>query len=160
MPHHSQDDRAAQHQTDFWFLNSLITFLADTGATEGCFSVCRQVAPPGFATPLHTHEAYGEGFCVLDGEVTFFCNGEKTVLGKGGFLYIPGTQAHGFRVSGGGPATMVIVSPPQSTFGAFVREMGEPASSHELPVPSQPDFARLGALAAKYGSTILGPLPE
>ena len=143
----------------FWFINSHITFVADTLGTEGAFSVYRQIAPAGFATPFHTHDAYGEGFYVLDGEVTFFCGGEKTVLGRGGFIYLPGTEAHGFRVSGDVPATMMIVSPPQSTFGAFVREMGEPATSDELPVPSSPDFARLGMLSAKYGSTILGPLP-
>ena len=155
-----QDDPKVEDRPAFWFINSLVTFLADTKATEGHFSIYRQVAPSGFATPYHTHEAYGEGFSVLDGEVTFFCNGEKTVLGRGGFIYIPGTQPHGFRVSSGGAATMIIVSPPESTFGAFVREMGEPATSHELPVPSQPDFARLGAVSAKYGSTLLGPLPE
>ena len=155
----SQGDLTAEHRPEFWFINSLVTFVADTAATEGCFSIYRQVAPSGFATPYHTHEAYGEGFWVLDGEVTFFCNVEKTVLGKGGFLYLPGTQPHGFRVSGDGPATMIIVSPPESTFGAFVREMGEPATSHELPTPSQPDFARLGMLSAKYGSSLLGPLP-
>lgn len=144
----------------FWFINSHITFVADTASTEGGFSLYRQIVPVGFATPYHTHDAYGEGFYVLDGEVTFFCDGEKTVLGPGGFIYLPGTQAHGFRVSGGGPATLMIVSPRGSTFGAFVREMGEPATLDDLPVPSQPDFARLGMLSAKYGSTILGPLPE
>jgi len=155
----SQDNLAAEDPVEFWFINSHITFVADTTATAGRFSLYRQVAPLGFETPYHTHAAYGEGFYVLDGEVTFFCEGKKTVVGKGGFLYLPGTQPHGFRVSGDGPATMLIVSPPESTFGAFVREMGEPATSHELPTPSQPDFARLGMLSAKYGSSLLGPLP-
>ena len=144
----------------FTFLNSLVTFLADPAATEGAFSIYHQVAPSGFATPYHTHEAYGEGFYVLDGEVTFVCGGKKTVLTNGGFIYLPGTQPHGFRVSSESPATMMIVSPPESTFGAFVKEMGEPATSPKLPAPSQPDFPRLGMLSAKYGSTILGPLPE
>jgi mannose-6-phosphate isomerase-like protein (cupin superfamily) len=156
----SQGDLSAEQLPEFWFINSLITFVTDTAATEGCFSIYRQVAPLGFATPYHTHEAYGEGFYVLEGEVTFFCNGKKTVLGEGGFIYLPGTQPHGFRVSGDGPATMIIVSPPKSTFGAFVREMGEPATSHQLPAPSPIDVARLGAVSAKYGSSILGPLPE
>lgn len=150
---------AQEGVSDFWFLNSLVTLVADKAATEGAFAMYRQVAPPGFATPYHTHEAYGEGFCVLSGEVTFFCDGVKTVLGEGGFLYLPGTKPHGFRVSGDGPATLMIVSPAASTFGAFVREMGEPATAHELPVPSPIDFARLGRLSAKYGSVTLGPLP-
>jgi len=149
-----------QAPADFWFLNTLVTFVATTADTEGAFFVYHQVAPSGFATPLHTHAAYGEGFYVLDGEVTFFHGGEKTVLGKDGFVFIPGTKAHGFRVSSDTPATLMIVSPPQSTFSGFVKEAGEPAASHQLPTPSQPDFARLAALSAKYGSNLLGPLPE
>ncbi len=150
----------AEPPAHFWFINSLVTIVADAALTHGSFALYRQVAPSGFATPYHTHAAYGEGFCVLDGEVTFFCNGHKTVLGKEGFIFLPGTQPHGFRVTGNVPATMIIVSPPESTFGAFVRELGEPAASQILPTPSQPDFARLAALSAKYGSTSLGPLPE
>lgn len=145
---------------DFWFINTLVTLVTTTSETEGAFFIYHQVAPSGFATPLHTHEAYGEGFYVLEGEITFFYGGEKTVLGKDGFVFISGTKAHGFRVTSDGPATMMIVSPPQSTFGGFVKEAGELATAHQLPIPSQPDFARLGALSAKYGSTILGPLPE
>ena len=146
--------------SSFWFINSLVTVVADGATTDGSFSIYRQIAPAGFATPYHTHEAYGEGFYVLDGEVTFFHDGNKSLLSNGGFIYLPGTQPHGFRVSGNTAATMMIVSPPESTFGAFVREMGEPATSNELPSPSKPDFGRLGMLSAKYGSRILGPLPE
>ena len=149
-----------EENVDFWFIGSLVSVVADSATTGGAFSIYRQLAPSGFATPLHTHAAYGEGFYVLDGEVTFFRDGEKTICNKGGFIFLPGTQPHGFCVSGEGPATMMIVSPPESTFGAFVREMGEPATSHELPTPSKPDFARLGILSAKYGSSILGPLPD
>ena len=143
----------------FWFINSLVTIVADAARTEGSMAIYRQVAPPGFATPYHTHQAYGEGFYVLDGEITVVCSGEQTVLGKDGFIFLPGTQPHGFRVNGSSPATIMIVSPPGSTFGDFVREMGEPALSYDLPTPSQPDFARLASLSAKYGSVILGPLP-
>jgi hypothetical protein len=81
---------APEHLPEFWFINSLVTFVTDKADTEGCFSIYRQLAP----------------------------------------------------------------------LGAFVREMGEPATSHQLPVHSPPDLNRLGAVAAKYGSTILGRLPE
>ena len=144
----------------FFFINSLVTFVADAATTGGSFCIYKQIAPPGFTTPYHLHEAYGEGFYVLKAEVTFVCDGKKTVVGEGGFIYLPGFLPHGFRVSSAKPATMMIVSPPESTFGAFVREMGAPATSQELPVRSVPDFARLGALSVKYGSTTLGPLPD
>ena len=143
----------------FWFINSLVVIVADSALTQDSIAIYRQVAPSGFATPYHRHEAYGEGFYVLDGEVTFVCDGRSTVLGKHGFIFLPGRQPHGFRISGPGAATMIIVSPPASTFGDLVREIGEPATFRDLPVPSKQDFARLAAVSAKYGSTILGPLP-
>lgn len=146
--------------SDFWFINSLVTVVAESTMTEGAYSIYRQVAPIGFATPYHTHAAYSESFYVPNGEVTFFRGGERATLGEGGFIHLPGICPHGFRVGGDGSATMIIVSSAGSTFGAFVREMGQPATSHELPRPSRPDHARLGALSAKYGSTVLGPLPE
>ena len=155
----SQSSSTTEAPSTYSFINSLVTFVAEAATTDKSFCIYRQVAPSGFATPYHTHEAYGEGFCVLAGEVTFFCDGKKTVLTVGGFIYLPGSKPHGFRVSGDSPATMMIVSPAESTFGNFVREMGEPAASYELPAPSRPDFARLAALSAKYGSTTLGPLP-
>jgi quercetin dioxygenase-like cupin family protein len=144
----------------FWFINSLIVFKATVDDTEGTFSLFKQVAPTGFATPYHTHKAYGEGFWVLEGEVTFFRDGIKYVLSAGGFMYIPGSLPHGFRVTSTTPATMLIVSPPPSTFAAFVQEMGEPATSLQLPTPTPHDFAKLGMLSAKHGSVTLGPLPE
>jgi len=149
----------AKPEGPFWFINSLVTIVADAARTEASMAIYRQVAPLGFATPYHKHNAYDEGFYVLDGEITVVCDGEKTILGKNGFIFLPGTKPHGFLVSGSGPATIMIVSPPQSTFGDFVREMGEPAPFHALPTPSQPDFKRLAELSAKYGSVILGPLP-
>jgi hypothetical protein len=133
---------------DFWFLNSIVSLVADASITERAFVLYRQVAPCGFATPYHTHAAYGEGFYVLE-----------TVLEAGGFIFLPGSKPHGFRVTGTGPATMMIVSPPESTFGDFVREMGEPAMSRDLPIPSTINFARLAALSAKHGSIVHGPLP-
>ena len=160
MEDHSLEPSTAQDPPAFWFIKSLVTFVADPTTTDGSFCICKQIAPPGFETPYHTHEAYGEGFCVLEGEVTFFCDGRKTVLGTGEFIYLPGNLPHGFRVSGEAPAAMMIISPPNSTFSAFVREMGEPATSNELPVPTPPDFAKLGVLSAKYGSRTLGPLPD
>ena len=45
--------------TNYWFINSLVTMVTDGATTEGAFAIYQQVGPPGFATPYHTHEAYG-----------------------------------------------------------------------------------------------------
>lgn len=155
----NEDRKIIGEHEAYWFLNSLITFVAGTEDTEGAFQLFRQVMPAGFATPYHTHAAYGEGFQVLSGEVTVFCDGVQTVLRDGGFIYLPGAKPHGFRVTSEGSTSMLIISPPKSSFGDFVREMGEPVVAGETPAPAPPDFSKLAALSAKYGSTILGPLP-
>jgi len=53
---------------------------------------------------------------------------------------------------------MLILTTPGG-FDRFVREAGEPAQSLTIPPPTQPDFARLTVIAARYGIGILGPLP-
>ena len=111
--------------TNYWFINSLVTMVtAEPRLKEPLRSINRSGLLASLRRTIHMKPT-GEGFYLLYGDVTFFCNGEKTVLGTGGFIYLPGTQPHGFRVHGDSPATMMIVSPSQSTFGAFVKEMGD-----------------------------------
>jgi hypothetical protein len=50
-----------------WFLGSLMTIKADSGQTEGAMSLIEQVAPPGFASPLHLHHGEDEPMYVLEG---------------------------------------------------------------------------------------------
>jgi Cupin domain len=64
----------------FWFLNNLRIVKATTESTGGAFSMVYEIAPPGHATPYHLHHVEDEAFYVLDGEYTFICDGQKTVL--------------------------------------------------------------------------------
>lgn len=143
----------------FWFINSLVTIKATPESTGGGFSLVHQVAPPGFATPYHSHAKGDEAFYVLSGEVVFFHEGEKVVLGPGGFLFVPGGAAHGFRVAGSAPAVQLILYTGDQFVG-LIQEMGEPAAELVLPPPTKPDIPKLMRLSEKYGSVILGPLPE
>ena len=67
----------------YWFLNTLHVLLAKSQSTGGAYSLIHLTATPGFASPYHLHHMEDEAFYVLDGEFTFFCDGEKTVLGTG-----------------------------------------------------------------------------
>jgi quercetin dioxygenase-like cupin family protein len=119
-----------------------------------------QIAPPGHATPYHLHHVEDEAFYVLDGEFTFICDGQKTVLGPGGYIFLPRGISHGIRVSGSDPATMLILAMPGTGFVGMMQEMATPATERVLPVPAQPDFKKLTELCAKYQIDILGPLPD
>jgi uncharacterized RmlC-like cupin family protein len=116
------------------------------------------VAPGGFATPYHRHQDEDEAFYVLDGEYTFFSDGKRTVLGPGGYIFLPHGVPHGVRVDGSKPATTLILA--GAGFVGMMEEMSEPARERVLPVPTEPDVEKLTRLCTKYGIEILGPLPE
>jgi quercetin dioxygenase-like cupin family protein len=143
----------------FWFINSLVTVKATTESSGGAYSLVHQLAPVGFGTPYHRHAA-DEAFYVLEGEVTFFRDGERIDLRAGGYIFMPGGVAHGFRVAGDTPAAHLIFYMPGDDFIQFIQEMGEPATSRTLPQPAAPDMKKLAQLSAKYGSELLGPLPK
>ena len=119
-----------------------------------------QVAPPGAATPYHLHHVEDEAFYVLGGEYTFICNGVKTAVGPGGYIFLPRGIPHGIRVSSSVSATMLILATPGTGFVGMMEDMAQPAKERVLPVPTQPDLEKLTRLCAKYQIDILGPLPE
>jgi quercetin dioxygenase-like cupin family protein len=144
----------------FWFLNSLATIKATTESTGGSYSLIHYVAAPGSATPYHLHHAEDEAFYLLDGEATFFCNGKKTVVGPGGYIFLPRGIPHGIRHAATVATTLLILAMPGTGFAGLVSEMGEPALERVLPTPTQPDVEEMARLCAKYGIDVLGPLPE
>jgi quercetin dioxygenase-like cupin family protein len=151
---------AASEGPAFWFLNNLCVVKSTTESTGGAFSMTYRIAPPGQATPYHLHHVEDEAFYVLDGEYTFVCDGVKTVVGPGGYIFLPRGTPHGIRVSSSVPATMLILATPGNGFVGMMEEMAEPAAERVLPEPKQPDFEKLNRLCAKYQMDILGPLPE
>src|ERR1700753_1929779 len=127
----------------FWFLNNLCIVKATTESTGGAFSMVYQVAPPGHATPYHLHHIEDEAFYVLDGEFEFVCNGAKSLVGPGGYMFLPRGIPHGIRVSASYPPTMLILAMPGTGFVGMMQEMATPALERVLPVPTQPDMEKL-----------------
>jgi quercetin dioxygenase-like cupin family protein len=144
----------------YWFLNSLNVVLATSESTGGAFSLVHHTAPPGHATPYHLHHAEDEAFFVLDGEFTFIGEGKKTVLGPGGYIFLPRNFPHGIRCTGAAPSTMLILAMPGTGFVGMMIEMAEPAEQRVLPIPTAPDMEKLTMLCAKYKIDVLGPLPD
>jgi quercetin dioxygenase-like cupin family protein len=144
----------------YWFLNSLDVVLATSESTGGAFSLVHHTAGPGHATPYHLHHAEDEAFFVLDGEFTFVCDGKKTVLGTGGYIFLPRNLPHGIRCTGAAPSTMLILAMPGPGFVGMMIEMAEPAARRVLPIPTAPDIEKLKMVCARYKIDLLGPLPE
>lgn len=144
----------------YWFLNGLDIVLATSESTGGTYALVQNTAPPGHATPYHLHHDEDEAFYVLDGEFTFIADGKKTVLGPGGYIFLPRGIPLGIRCSGSAPSTKLILAMPGTGFVGMMTEMAEPAKECVLPAPSQPDVEKLTRLCAKYRIDVLGPLPD
>jgi mannose-6-phosphate isomerase-like protein (cupin superfamily) len=160
MPQIPETFHVVSHEeaTAIWFLGTLALIEGDGGATDGTFGVVEFLHPAGFATPLHVHHNEDEAFYVLEGTIHGVCNDEEWMASRGDFVWLPKDAPHGYMVVGEEPVRSLAFSIPAG-FEQFVVEAGEPAQARELPPPGEPDIAKLGAAAEKYGQEILGPLP-
>jgi quercetin dioxygenase-like cupin family protein len=141
----------------YWFLDTLVRVHVRGEDTDGRYGVVECIAPAGHQPPPHVHRDDDEGFYVIEGEITVYAGEDETVLSRGDFLNAPRGVPHTFRVTSPGRARMLVTSAP-ARFDAFVRDLGEPTTSDELPVlDGPPDVERLIATAARYGVEILGP---
>jgi hypothetical protein len=122
----------------FYFSGTLMTVKARSAETNGQFSLIEQLAPPGFATPLHKHANEDETMYILEG------------------------IAHAFRVEGVVPARLLQLTTPAGIEQGFI-DMGEPAPALALPpphIPTPEELERMMAISAKYHVEQLGPSPQ
>jgi mannose-6-phosphate isomerase-like protein (cupin superfamily) len=72
-------------------------FLATGDETDGRYATWEALVPPGGGPPPHVHSREEESFYVLEGEVVFTVNGERTVATAGTFANLPVGSLHSFR---------------------------------------------------------------
>jgi quercetin dioxygenase-like cupin family protein len=141
----------------YWFLGALATIKASTETTGGRVAVIEHLAPQGHGSPLHVHTREDEWFYVIDGELTFWVDGEVSVAPAGSFVFGPKGLPHTFIVSSEVARFLLVTEP--AGFEGFTRALGEPAARREIPPPASepPDFDRLTKLAETFGLQIIGP---
>ena len=140
-----------------WFLDTLVRVHIDDEATDGAYALVECTAPSGHMPPPHLHAVDGEGFHVLEGELTVHTEDGSCALGPGQSLHAPAGRPHTIEVTSAEPCRWLVVSAPAG-FASFVRAMGRPAERDELPVPGgPPDLERLTAVAAAHGISFVGP---
>jgi mannose-6-phosphate isomerase-like protein (cupin superfamily) len=141
-----------------WFLATRMNVKAGGAQTGGAFSLIEWSAPAGFGPPLHLHGRDDEAFYLTEGEISVECGDKRFVAGPGDFTFLPRGIPHTFLVTRGPVRGLVINAP--AGFEDFVAEIGCPAQRPGLPEPTEPDIARLAAVAGRYGHQILGPPPR
>jgi quercetin dioxygenase-like cupin family protein len=145
----------------WWGDGLLATIKATKEQTGGRCTLVEILAPDGYGSGLHVHHREDEGFYILEGEMSFYVDGQTIKARPGTFLFGPKDVPHAFTVDSG-PARLFVLSP--AGFEDFVRDMGEPARSRTLPpqaevLLSEAEMQQMAAVAAQHGVEILGPPP-
>ena len=147
----------------WWLLGTLASIKAGRDDTGGRMTIAELELPPGFSLPPHSHRNEDELFYVLDGEVTFWCDGSERAFTRGGTAWLPRRMPHTFSVSPDGPARMFNThTGPQ--FEAMVEELGEPTQQLRLPDPPDPsddppDVDALAQVFARHGIDLIPAAP-
>ena len=139
----------------WWFLNHVQAIKVGRDQSDGVMTVIEFQAPPGFGPPPHIHHREDELFYVLEGNVTFWCDGESVAYGPGGMAYLPKGLPHRFEVSEHGEARVLQITAP-AQFDEFVQEFGEYLGDADMPEAKEPDLARLVEVCRTYEIDILG----
>lgn len=132
-------------------ISDIVTFKIVGSQTNGAYSLFETQTQPQAGTPPHTQKYEHEAFYILEGTYTFLVGDAQFEARPGAFAFVPAGTVHAFTNTGSTPARMLILVTPGGIHENFFLEAGTPASEPEGP----PDFAKLGAAAAKHGITIL-----
>lgn len=146
------------HGEGTWHLDALWNWKISALMTGGAFSLAEQLLPKGSAPPLHRHTHEDEAWIVLEGELSFFLNGEEHLAGAGTYAFGPRGQEHTFlvRTETARVATLLLPGAVEEFFHAT----GHPTTSLTLPPPSEPDLAALMEGMARFGIEMVGPPPH
>ena len=111
----------------------------------------------GLEPPLHVHAREEEAFYILEGEVEFELDGERTVARPGAFVMLPRAVTHGFAALTDVVRMLSLFAPGGAE--ELFRDFSVPARSPGLPPQTEPlpDFEALGRRMSDEGITIVGP---
>jgi quercetin dioxygenase-like cupin family protein len=143
-------------QEAVWFLGMLVRVRLGGSATGGRLAILEHHGERGHGSPVHRHLADDETFFVLDGELRVEVDGQAQAAGPGTVAFLPRRLPHGFAVTS--PQVRYVTVHQPAGFDDFVREVGSPAGSVDVPpdeVP--PDPALLAEIARRHDIEILGP---
>ena len=138
-----------------WFLGTRMTVKATAQTTGGAFGLIEVRLAAGFSPPLHIHHRGDSSFWILEGKLTFVCDGQTYQTGPGSFIYLPRGLPHTFRVDAGPARALELVQP--GGHERFYLEGGRPALDDAIPEFDPRDLERVRALYAKYHLEEVGP---
>ena len=119
---------------------------ADTGDALAFYEYA---SVPGVAgAPQHIHHGHDETFYVVNGVYEFTVGTESTLLGLGGFAFVPRGTPHSFRNAGDAPGRLVGTFTP-ARFANYFRELAAMIAADR----ASPNHDAWVDLYAKYDTT-------
>lgn len=146
------------HGEGTWHLDALWNWKIPASVTDGAFSLSEQLLPLGSAPPVHRHTREDEAWIVLDGEVSFFLNGQEHHATAGTYVFGPRGYEHTFLVRSQTARMATLLLP--GACEEFFHSTGHRATSLTLPPPSEPDLGALMQGMARFGIEMVGPPPQ
>lgn len=101
------------------------------------------------APPVHRHLHHAESFFILDGTFRFVVDEAETVVGPGGFVFVPPNAAHGFVSEDGRGGRMIELFTP-GDFDCYFEEIARI-------IGSGGSAADIAAAQARFGMEVVGP---
>jgi quercetin dioxygenase-like cupin family protein len=117
-------------------------------ATGGAFALAEVVERADGGPPQAIHHDHDETIYVLEGERVMRVGEQTAHAGAGSVVYVPRGTVHSHRNVGPGPHRAIVLFTPGGLEGFFL-EVSE--------LTGPPDPARLAAIAARYGTEVVGP---
>lgn len=126
--------------------------------TNGRYSQIDATVPPGGGPPPHIHHREAESFYVVEGEMSFWVDGEKSVVHAGSFAHMPIGSLHAFRNESKTPTRMIITIIPAGLEEMFI-EVGRdlPEGATQSSPPTHEEIEKLMSTAPRYGVEIRLP---
>ncbi len=104
-----------------------LTVLLGGEQTGGALTMMLDITPPGGGPPLHVHSREDEFFLVVEGQLSYFADGQWTEIGPGGAVYFPTGVQHHYCNVGTTPSKHWILTTPsgfEHFFAACAEEFG------------------------------------
>jgi quercetin dioxygenase-like cupin family protein len=92
----------------------------------------------GEEPPRHTHATEDEIFYVLQGQVAFFCGGERFEVADGGCAFLPRGIEHGYEITNADEARLLVLTAPAPDeevrgWGGFVGSFERNSEQRDVP---------------------------
>ena len=147
-------------ENSVFYMNSLLTFYAESKDTGGGFDVAEWLGKPGNEPPPHVHEHGHEFSYVLEGEIDAYVGSDVFRVAKGECLLIPQNIPHTFLIRSPRYRMLFFTQPAGLT--KYMRAMAaEPALELDLPkegiLYSAADIQHAIDEGRRYGVRFLSP---